>query len=786
MELIYVYIKNFGHKVKNRQFIEDKEFNFSSKFKIKFNLKSGELNIEKIRYEHPNFYDKYVENVKLLVGENGAGKSTFLDILGMNRNDRISESFIRKYKSSSINIKDLSFHKSEDDISYFKDEYVIVYLIKNDENLEDCIFGMEVVGNFYKEEKRFIKNIVINKDMFYKLPIGFIFKYENNKLVSMPYHFFNYINKDGKFDYSPDNIYDYCKICNLCNIIYFSHNYSDRIEYSAPKIYEDVDKEDEEYLMKRFYRNFKFENTTDWHSAYIFLHNKKYDDFRKQVFKDNIEIDLLHNFKEEEVIPPPNSTSREQSIANNYESLLESMVNDLEFEHISKKGDIILNWLDDYIIYNFTVLLKNSFSEDDIKNTLIKNDINTEYIEENLKKSTINLEIFYNFNEELLMYLGDINKKIKDICSEFFYMISVIKEVKSLKNDVIQKIFNINVDEKISNFQIEVYYRIIISRYVLSRLSLKFDIIKEGKYQKSFEEVIEKIMKLDEKYFLNKNQINLGYSLEKDEKIEELLEVLEKYQYEQYSDIRVLFKFKLHNLSDGEKVLFVLFSKIINLLRHGREDMLNIFLLDEPDCFLHPQWSKELMNNLFKAVSILGEKFRMNSQFIIATHSPFLLSDIRKQDVILLKSDSNFFETIPNNIDTFGANIHTMLSNSFFLKNTIGDFAGKKIKKVIKYLTQKSKEELLDIPGTKENIEYVISLIGEPVIKTKLEQLFRERFPRDSSDYEMEIKKLKQQKHELQKIVDEKYSYKIEDILKLLDEKIIELKEKAGGINDKD
>lgn len=786
MELVYMYIKNFGHKVENRQFIEDKEFNFSDKFEMNFDSKSGNLYIKKIKDIYSHFYGKSVENVKMLVGENGAGKSTLLDVLGMNRNDRIDESFVRKYKFSGTNIKSTVFHNSKDDISYFKDQYIVIYLIKDGENLEKCIFGMEVTGNFFKDRERFIKNIVINKDTFYKLPIGFIFKYKNSQITSTVYHFFDYIDESGNIYRSPNGTHQYYhKICDLCHLFYFSHSYRERIRYGESKISGDVEKEDEEYLMKRFYRNFKFENASDWHSAYMFLYNKEYDEFRKEVFKVNIEIDLLHNFKEEEVISPSNSTSREQLIANNYESLLESIVNNLRFKSIGKKEDMILNWLDDYIIYNFTVLLKKNFSEDNIKNTLSKNDINIEYIEKNLNKYNVNPEMFSNFNEKLLMDIHDINEKITNICDEFFYMILIVKKVKYLQDDIIQTNLNISADEKISSFEVEVYWRFIISRYVFSRLSLEFDIIKEGKYQESFEKVIEKIMKLNEKCFQNNNEINLTltYNQEKDERIEELLNILEEYQDEPYSDVRILFKFKLRNLSDGERVLFVLFSKIINLLRHEIEDTLNIFLLDEPDCFLHPQWAKELVNNLFKAVDILDKKFRLNSQFIISTHSPFLLSDVRKQDVILLKSDSDVFGTISNNIDTFGANIHTMMSNSFFLENTMGDFAGRKIKKIIENLTQKTKEELLNTSETKKDIEYTISLIGEPVIKRKLEQLFKDKFPKTRIDYEVKIKELEQQKRQLQKIVN---SYKIQDILKLLNEKIKELKEKSGGINDKD
>ena len=57
----------------------------------------------------------------------------------------------------------------------------------------------------------------------------------------------------------------------------------------------------------------------------------------------------------------------------------------------------------------------------------------------------------------------------------------------------------------------------------------------------------------------------------------------------------------------------------------------------------------------------------------IVTHSPYVLSDIPKTNVLALRKDDPKPE---ENLQTFGANIHDLLKNSFFLKDgSIGKFA---------------------------------------------------------------------------------------------------------------
>jgi predicted ATPase len=69
-----------------------------------------------------------------------------------------------------------------------------------------------------------------------------------------------------------------------------------------------------------------------------------------------------------------------------------------------------------------------------------------------------------------------------------------------------------------------------------------------------------------------------------------------------------------HLLSRGEKTIIYLFFAI-----YMYKDKVEIFLLDEPEISLHVKWQDKLINDL--------SKIAINSQFIIATHSPSLIKN---------------------------------------------------------------------------------------------------------------------------------------------------------------
>jgi hypothetical protein len=107
----------------------------------------------------------------------------------------------------------------------------------------------------------------------------------------------------------------------------------------------------------------------------------------------------------------------------------------------------------------------------------------------------------------------------------------------------------------------------------------------------------------------------------------------------------------------------------------------------------------------------------------MATHSPIILSDIPKEHVVVLNDSGSTVTPSDLDIQTFGANIHSLYRNSFFLSNhMVGDFAYDKMDEVVNFLVD-TNSPLDDAPRMKA----VIDLIGEPVIRTKLTAMYNSK-----------------------------------------------------------
>lgn len=151
-----------------------------------------------------------------------------------------------------------------------------------------------------------------------------------------------------------------------------------------------------------------------------------------------------------------------------------------------------------------------------------------------------------------------------------------------------------------------------------------------------------------------------------------------------------------------------------------RNDYKNfIILLDEPELSFHPEWQQKFVNLLLGFLEKLYPNFRF--QIIIASHSPILVSDFPKNNIIFLDKNEDGTCKVVNSIcqeDTFGANIQTLYRNSFFLKGLpIGEFAKRKINKLFEELERGSIR-----PTTLQEIQ----LIGEPLLKNQLIKLYKQ------------------------------------------------------------
>lgn len=188
------------------------------------------------------------------------------------------------------------------------------------------------------------------------------------------------------------------------------------------------------------------------------------------------------------------------------------------------------------------------------------------------------------------------------------------------------------------------------------------------------------------------------------------------------------------SLSTGEQRILRFFADVYYCAAELKDEYeTNVFLFDEVDLSWHPEWQRRMIyyiKDIFDNIIPSNSKRKVN--LIFTTHSPFILSDMPRENVILLARNKNDNTIVVQNInDTFGANIHDLFNNNFFLGDcrsfcTIGEFAKNKIEKIQTELSQKSNTHKLP-SGSSELLEQ-INIIGEPIIRTALLKAFNERY----------------------------------------------------------
>ena len=142
-----------------------------------------------------------------------------------------------------------------------------------------------------------------------------------------------------------------------------------------------------------------------------------------------------------------------------------------------------------------------------------------------------------------------------------------------------------------------------------------------------------------------------------------------------------------------------------------------IILLDEPDMQLHPEWQQKFIRIILNLLHVFFS--RINFQIILTTHSPILLSDIPKTNVIFIDKNSDGTSQVCNGVsfkETFAANIHTLYNNGFFLNGVpIGEFAKQKIESI---------HRRIEIGRIDSDTLNDIYRIGEPIIRNILLQQY--------------------------------------------------------------
>lgn len=194
-----------------------------------------------------------------------------------------------------------------------------------------------------------------------------------------------------------------------------------------------------------------------------------------------------------------------------------------------------------------------------------------------------------------------------------------------------------------------------------------------------------------------------------------------------YSVFMNFFDYTIKFLSDGELAYLGMMASLdeqISLLTQVKNSVEKkekyILLLDEPESRMHPELARTFIKTLIDFLSQYKDK---TFQIILASHSPFLVSDISKTNIFTITKEEGSLSVLkPCELDTFGQNIHTLLKNAFFMNFTMGEYARNMIEEVKIFLDCKIENVYYDGEMTIDEAEKIINLIGESVLKTALQR----------------------------------------------------------------
>lgn len=149
-------------------------------------------------------------------------------------------------------------------------------------------------------------------------------------------------------------------------------------------------------------------------------------------------------------------------------------------------------------------------------------------------------------------------------------------------------------------------------------------------------------------------------------------------------------------LSEGEQQAIII-RGLIELVNNEN----TLFLFDEPDTYLHPSWQR----NFIESINDLSKNAEFNnSQFLITTHSPQLLSNADPENCdVQIMEDGEIVKVTPK---YYGRDISTILYEMMGVERR-----NKKVAKLLSVLFNTIEDE--DLENSKVEYEKLIEILGE-------------------------------------------------------------------------
>lgn len=687
MELIYLYIGDIGRQIKNQG------FNFSNKYDVSYEAETKKLTIKKKQNPIPKIYGDHIVNVTALVGQNGVGKSTVLNLLGLKAEDIQREfQLINRNWFAIYEVE----HNKNDEITFLLEGCNEEYIPNNIEKHLDTLSENEHYADTYC-----VKGI--------------------------------FCDEQDKFDFKKADarmIKDYRN-----HIRYFYYGQSVRTTQRKESL-----KDASGWFRNGIHRKYLFlcGSFRERVNLCYDLLNQGRDDGTKvlrEIFHTTSpdHLELIIKLPYAGVGGGPYKTIEEKS-----KGLYRVLYDDSQGDYLWR---VCTNEdTEDNDCCRFCILL--------LRSLLFQCLDSLNYLD-SVEDIQILQYVFAKF--EKIEKKAEADMTASENVEYLLKFIASFEELASSNDEDIIKTKGFRYIQKISEEIIDYNFGEVIVLCVLLTGDYRYIHYIKDWLGKEHDKVIapleKKAKKADRKAFaLDKKQIEVNEAYVKfkiknmsEETKEVLLAIAAQldilYDLKFGQDYHEIMETSLSNLSTGELRFIDLFADLYEIFNKdmganvGRDDIDNqtmILLFDEPDVSLHPEWARQFiyaLNNILN-VKPFAEK-SINYQIILTTHSPIMLSDIPSEHIICMARDKNDLKKINVRKADFGfaSNIYDIMKSSFFMEKYFGELASR----FVDDLTRKCNEleEDIDISEGKpedyndrrRELVAGIELIGEPRLK---------------------------------------------------------------------
>ena len=191
----------------------------------------------------------------------------------------------------------------------------------------------------------------------------------------------------------------------------------------------------------------------------------------------------------------------------------------------------------------------------------------------------------------------------------------------------------------------------------------------------------------------------------------------------------------LSQMSSGERQLMHTISYIIYHIKNiesvtddnYRVRYHNISLIfDEAELYYHPNYQREFVSNLIKMLSWchINHNIIRGVNILIVTHSPFVLSDVPLSNTLYLENGK---QSESKKKETFCGNIHELLGGNFFMDCSIGDVAKENVEEIIKLYNRKNDEsKKAEYIANRDRYRYIAKIIADQYLHDRIKDMLSE------------------------------------------------------------